>query len=147
MPNPVVVATIDKQYIVSPLSLPQGDGLVIPFSTPASSLAKVIMQFTGELDYGGLFDDGSLLYSPMTYILFITFVILMPVLFNNLLVRVTGTNRLVYLRWVVPLLIMHSWERKHSEKFATFSRTFPLSFHHFVRTCICDSFRLYCIVV
>ena len=62
---------------------------MIPFSTPASSLAKVIMQFTGELDYGGLFDEGSLLYSPMTYILFITFVILMPVLFNNLLVRVT----------------------------------------------------------
>ena len=61
--------------------------MVVPFLTPASSMAKVIMQTTGEIDYGDLFDDGGLLYSPMIYILFITFVIVMPVLFNNLLVR------------------------------------------------------------
>ena len=45
------------------------------------------MQTTGELDYGDLFLEGGLLYTPMAYILFIVFIVLMPILFNNLLVR------------------------------------------------------------
>ena len=45
------------------------------------------MQTTGELDYGDLFLEGGLLYTPMAYILFIVFIVLMPVLFNNFLVR------------------------------------------------------------
>ena len=63
------------------------DGILTAFSTPAESFAKTIMQTTGELDYGTIFDDASLLYTPMAYILFILFVVLMPILFSNLLVR------------------------------------------------------------
>lgn len=61
-------------------------GIIEAFSTPAHSIAKVIVQATGELDYGTLFLEGGLLYSPMAYILFIVFIVLMPILFNNLLV-------------------------------------------------------------
>ena len=44
------------------------------------------MQTAGELDYGNLFEEAALLYTPMAIILFVTFVVLMPVLFSNLLV-------------------------------------------------------------
>ena len=56
------------------------------FSTPAHSLVKTIVQSTGEFDFESLFNDGGLLYSPMAYILFISFVVLMPILFSNMLV-------------------------------------------------------------
>ena len=46
------------------------------------------MQTAGELDYGTLFDEASLLYTPMAFILFISFVLIMPILFSNLLVRI-----------------------------------------------------------
>ena len=62
-------------------------GLLTAFSTPTESFAKTIMQTAGELDYGTIFEEDALLYTPMAYILFIFFVILMPILFNNLLVR------------------------------------------------------------
>ena len=45
------------------------------------------MQTAGELDYSTIFDEAALLYTPMAYILFILFVVLMPILFSNLLVR------------------------------------------------------------
>ena len=61
-------------------------GFLMAFSTPAKSFAKTIMQTAGGLDYSTIFDE-ALLYTPMAYILFILFVILMPVLFSNLLVR------------------------------------------------------------
>ena len=48
--------------------------------------AKTIVQTTGELDFEILFNDADLLYSPMAYILFFSFAILMPILFLNLLV-------------------------------------------------------------
>lgn len=63
-----------------------GPGMLEAFSTPAHSIAKTIMQTTGELDFEILFNDADLLYSPMAYILFITFVVLVPILFSNLLV-------------------------------------------------------------
>ena len=63
------------------------DGILTAFSTPAESFAKTIMQTAGELDYGTVFDEAPLLYTPMAYILFILFVVLMPILFSNLLVR------------------------------------------------------------
>ena len=56
------------------------------FSTFWHSFTSVIVQTTGELDYSSLFLEGSLLYSAMAYILFIVFIVLMPILFNNLLV-------------------------------------------------------------
>ena len=62
-------------------------GLLAAFSTPARSFAKTIMQTTGGLDYDTIFAE-TLLYTPMAYILSILFVVLMPVLFSNLLVRI-----------------------------------------------------------
>ena len=64
-----------------------GPGILKAFSNPARSMAKAVMQTTGELDYDTLFNEANLLYSPMAYILFISFVVLMPILFSNLLVR------------------------------------------------------------
>jgi transient receptor potential cation channel subfamily A protein 1 len=61
-------------------------GVLTAFSTFPFSLSKVVMQTAGELDYGNLFEEASLLYTPMAIILFVTFVVLMPVLFSNLLV-------------------------------------------------------------
>ena len=63
-----------------------GPGLLEAFTTPAHSIAKAIMQTAGELDFEIIFNDADLLYFPMAYILFITFVVLMPILFSNLLV-------------------------------------------------------------
>ena len=44
------------------------------------------MQTAGDLDYESIFNEADLLYSPMAYLLFIIFVVLMPILFINLLV-------------------------------------------------------------
>ena len=67
-----------------------------PFFDEIRSMIRTLMMTTGELDYDGIFrlglDDGNdgateLRYLPVAYILFIPFVILMPVLFANMLVR------------------------------------------------------------
>jgi len=63
-----------------------GPGILFAFSSPYHAVAKTIMQTAGELDYETIFNEADLLYSPMAYILFITFVIIMPILFSNLLV-------------------------------------------------------------
>ena len=44
------------------------------------------MQTAGELDFETLFNEADLVYAPMAYLLFITFVVIMPILFSNLLV-------------------------------------------------------------
>ena len=64
-------------------------GILQAFSSPAHSIAKTIVQTAGELDFEILFNDADLLYSPMAYILFFSFAILMPILFLNLLVSRT----------------------------------------------------------
>ena len=64
----------------------QSAGVLEAFSSPAHSIAKTIVQTTGELDFDLIFNDADLLYSPMAYILFLLFTILMPILFVNLLV-------------------------------------------------------------
>ena len=58
------------------------------FSTVPRSFAKVVLQTAGDFDYDNLFEEASLLYTPMAIILFITFVVLMPILFSNLLVSI-----------------------------------------------------------
>ena len=78
--------TLGRTVLCSFLQDENGSGIIEAFSTPAHSIAKVIVQATGDLDYGTLFLEGGLLYSPMAYILFIVFIVLMPILFNNLLV-------------------------------------------------------------
>ena len=64
-----------------------GNDVLTVFSTPAESFAKTIMQTAGVLDYDNVFKKAPLLYTSMAYILFILFVVLMPILFSNLLVR------------------------------------------------------------
>lgn len=59
-------------------------GIIKTFSTPAYSIAQVTV---GGLSYGDLFLAGGLMYTPMAFILFIVFLVLMPVLFHSLLVR------------------------------------------------------------
>jgi len=45
-----------------------------------------MVQMVGEIDFELIFNEGNLLYNPVTYILFIIFLIVAPVLFINLLV-------------------------------------------------------------
>ena len=49
-------------------------------------MAKTLLQLVGEFDFEATFNQGALLYTPTAYILFITFLITMPLLFTNLLV-------------------------------------------------------------
>ena len=66
-----------------------------PFKNAGTSIAKVLSMTTGNFDYDNTFRQDSsgesdfeeeLPFLPVTYILWITFVILMPLLLNNLLV-------------------------------------------------------------
>ena len=56
------------------------------FQSPHHAIAKTLLQLAGEFDFEDTFNKGDLLYTPTTYILFITFLITMPILFINLLV-------------------------------------------------------------
>jgi len=56
------------------------------FPSPAYALAKTVLQLVGEFDFEATFSQGELLYSPTAYVLFLTSVITIPVLFTNLLV-------------------------------------------------------------
>ena len=66
-----------------------------PFSTPARALLKTMTMTTGEFEYDGIFrqtPDGTMPgldeipFPPVSYILWIVFIILMPILLTNLLV-------------------------------------------------------------
>lgn len=57
-----------------------------PFETPAKSLVKTSVMMIGEFEYDAIFNEGSLLYPDITYIIFIAFMILMSILIMNLLV-------------------------------------------------------------
>jgi len=56
------------------------------FTSPSQAIAKTFVQLAGEFDFEAIFNKGTLLYSPTTYILFFTFLITVPILFSNLLV-------------------------------------------------------------
>ena len=66
----------------------QNEGILEAFSTPARSIVNTLIQSAGVLDFQSIFNDGNsnLVYTPMAYILFFTFVVLMPILFITLLV-------------------------------------------------------------
>ena len=66
-----------------------------PFANPGIAIAKVISMTTGNYNFDVIFRRDSsgdrdskeeLEFLPVTYILWIIFVILMPILLNNLLV-------------------------------------------------------------
>ena len=66
-----------------------------PFQNPGIAIAKVLSMTAGSFEFGDTFrrdssggsdEEDELLFLPISYILWIIFVILMPVLLNNLLV-------------------------------------------------------------
>lgn len=68
---------------------------VSPFASPLNSIWKTMTMMTGELDYESIFRQASggsdtevpgLPFPEIAYILWFLFLILMPVLLNNLLV-------------------------------------------------------------
>ena len=61
-------------------------GHLSAFRSPTHALAKTLLQLVGEFDFEATFNQGALLYTPTTYILFIAFLITMPLPFTNLLV-------------------------------------------------------------
>ena len=65
---------------------PDPPGELVAFNSPTRAIAKTLVQLVGALDFEVIFNEGDLLYSPMTYILFIIFLITMSILFVNLLV-------------------------------------------------------------
>ncbi len=73
------------------LSTPLQDNFLYPFRSPASALFKTITMTTGELDFDSLFNQGGededeVTYNAVAVILWIIFIVLMPVLLTNLLV-------------------------------------------------------------
>ena len=60
------------------------------FSHPGRAIVKVMTMTTGELDYDGIFHqqegEEELAFLPVSFILWIVFLVLIPVLLNNLLV-------------------------------------------------------------
>ena len=61
------------------------------FRSPSHAITKTLLQLAGEFDFEATFNEGALIYTPTTYILFITFLITMPILFINLLVSCYST--------------------------------------------------------
>ena len=60
------------------------------FSNPGRAIVKVMTMTTGELDYDEIFHqqegEEELAFLPVSFILWIIFLVLIPVLLNNLLV-------------------------------------------------------------
>ena len=50
------------------------------------SCVKTLVMITGEFEFDDIFFSSTISYPFTTYILWIVFIILMPILFNNLLV-------------------------------------------------------------
>lgn len=68
------------------------DEFLYPFRSPASSLFKTITMTTGEFDFDPLFNQGGdeeeeVPYNAVSVILWIIFIVLMPILLMNLLVH------------------------------------------------------------
>ena len=75
-----------------------------PFADPARSILKTMTMITGELDFNAIFkqtpggvltaDDvpGQVPFPEVSYMLWIIFLILMPILLSNLLVYVQSLN-------------------------------------------------------
>lgn len=109
-------------YMVFVRDSPSEDdvGSLTAFFNPSRAVAKTVMQTVGELDFETIFNDGDLLYSPSAYLLFFTFIVIMPVLFSNLLVglavgdtaeekdKATFTRTRLQVEFILELEAMHS---------------------------------------
>ena len=79
--------TLYNQCFYLPICM-QSVGRLTAFFTPARSIIKTATQIVGGADFEGMFNTGTLLYLPVAYILFVVFLVLMPVLFRAMLVRI-----------------------------------------------------------
>ena len=66
--------------------------VITSFATAYIAPVKVLVQTAGELDFETIFNHSPLLYPVLSYILFVLFIIAMPVLFNNFLVSLDQVN-------------------------------------------------------
>lgn len=73
-----------------------------PFATPLNSIWKTMTMTTGELDYESIFRQSSdasedevpgLPFPEISYILWIVFIVVMPILLSNLLVSFTLVHK------------------------------------------------------
>ena len=64
----------------------QESGNMTAFKSPIQAIAKTIVQLSGEFDFEVIFNQGTLLNGPTTYILFFIFLMTGPILFSNFLV-------------------------------------------------------------
>ena len=79
-------ALLRQVYTLSYFICLQKEESLPAFRSPLHAIVKTLLQLAGEFDFEDTFNGGDLLYTPTTYILFITFLITMPILFINLLV-------------------------------------------------------------
>ena len=73
-----------------------------PFSSPASSLLKITSMTAGDFSFNtifGLESDGMISFPTISYILWILFIVVMPILFTNMLV-----SEDIILKHCIPLL-------------------------------------------
>ena len=74
------------------------------FGSVGVTLLKSVMMTIGELDFNENFIDQDVYY-PFLYCFWIVFVIVMPVLFNNLLVRMHFINLYTCIRYFIDTLL------------------------------------------
>ena len=83
LPSNILLITVQSSI--------QGDEntstIVLTFANPFIAIWSVILQTFGGVDAGPLFDESEKGYEVLSYSLFTLFIIAMPVLFNNFLVR------------------------------------------------------------
>ena len=86
-----------------------------PFANPFFSITKTVSMSIGELGYDELFrqpTDGStedvpgIPFPEISYILWIIFIILMPILFGNLLVKISS----LWMKWKIPFVLLELLE-------------------------------------
>ena len=78
-------SSIKKKIILLSQGVDSESTLIFLFETPFHATWSVILQTAGGPDADNLFAP-TLAHRIMTYVLFITFLVAMPVLFNNFLV-------------------------------------------------------------
>lgn len=64
----------------------QGESSLLDYAAVLTAIRRVSLQTVGEFEAGGILTDTSLLYPFLSLLLFVIFIIAMPVLFNNFLV-------------------------------------------------------------
>ena len=99
-----------------------------PFASPITSIWKTMTMATGELDYDDIFrqsttdsmsDAPDIPFPTISYIMWVIFLILMPILFTNLLVssitQCVSTNKIIEsMVWAGPMTTLKFGDTLHS---------------------------------